>query len=55
MIEKIKKTLEMVAAPITAIASVWGLDVSAIVAATAAFLVSAVTYVEFWVNRKKGK
>lgn len=52
MIEKIKKTIETLSAPIVAVAAIWGLDIAAIVAATVTFLISGLTYAEFWIARK---
>ena len=55
MIEKIKKTIEVLSAPIVAVAAIWGVDIAGVVAATVAFLISALTYAEFWIEYIKAK
>lgn len=55
IISKIKKTIEVLATPVVAVCAIWGIDVSAIVAATSVFLISALTYAEFWIDYKESK
>lgn len=52
ILEMIKKTIEIIGAPISAIALIWGKDISFYVSATTTFLLSLITYIEVFVKEK---
>lgn len=51
-LEKIKKTIEIIGAPVSATALIWGKDISFYVSATVTFLLSLITYVETFTNKQ---
>lgn len=51
LLEKIKKTIEIMGAPISAIALIWGKDISFYVSATVTFLLSLIAYIETFTKK----
>jgi len=51
-LEKIKKTIDILAATAVAFAGVWGLDVAETTEATETSLISAITTPEFFIQEK---
>lgn len=50
IIEKVKKTVELVAPVVAGVASVWGVDIAVYVAGAAGLIVSALSYAELFIK-----
>lgn len=55
ILEKVKKTIELLGAPVSAIALVWGKDISFYTTATVSVLIAIISYVEVFFKEEKKK
>lgn len=53
ILENVKKTINTLAAPAVAVGAIWGVDIAAFVGATAAVVISVLTYVQFFCKDKE--
>ena len=53
IIDKVKQTIELLIAPATGIAAVWGIDIAAYVAGGASIVISVLEYAKLFIKDKE--